>query len=742
MAMMNRTRDLLMEGFEGLVREGSFSWALPRRGASPVDDADDPDSSSSSSAKQPSISGLSPKANAVVSRCSRVLGTSTDELQYDFDMQASDSIKQPRNYARNFLEYCCLRALAHASQVAGYLSDKSFRRLNFDMMLAWEVPSSSSELTVKVEVDNTVSLEAFSRIAPAIPTITDVVTCSNLFDVLSSSSGGRLTFPVYDKYLTGLDRAIKKMKGQSESSLLSTQRSQRGERIVEVDGTLTTQPVLEHVGISTWPGRLTLTDHALYFEALRVVTYDKPKAYELAEDLKQSVKPELTGPWGSRLFDKAVMYKSTTLTEPVIIEFPELAGHFRRDYWLAIISEILYVHRFVRKFDISGVDKEETILKAVLSIMRLQAIEELAIPVSNRFESLLMFNLCDKLPGGDVILETLAGSISSRRSTQVNQPGTSSGRHSMSPFTVLSNLGVVSPINKGERLFVGEIVVGEMSALQKVVNESMNNYKKVELAQATVDGVKVDGLDTNLAVMKELLSPVSELWRFLVLLASWDEPIKSMVFCFSSSYIIISIFRKFLTIITCICTCTHPQSTDEAFPSLRKPISNCLFQYNELHVLRGWLVYFLVLVLLFSAAFMFLTRLTSHGKPMTEVKVTSPPPMNTMEQLLAVQNAISKVEELVQDANIVLLKIRALLLAFPSQATDRAILALVVMALSLAFVPTRLLVLMMFLEAFTNHSPPRRASTERWTRRLREWWFSIPAAPVVVEKDKEDKKTK
>ena len=60
-------------------------------------------------------------------------------------------------------------------------------------------------------------------------------------------------------------------------------------------------------------GRLILTDHALYFEALRVVTYDKPKVYELAEDLKQVVKPELTGPWGSRLFVKAVMYKSTTL---------------------------------------------------------------------------------------------------------------------------------------------------------------------------------------------------------------------------------------------------------------------------------------------------------------------------------------------------------------------------------------------------------------------------------------------
>lgn len=46
------------------------------------------------------------------------------------------------------------------------------------------------------------------------------------------------------------------MKTQSESSLLSYIRPSRGEKILEVDGTVTTQPVLEHVGISTWPGRL------------------------------------------------------------------------------------------------------------------------------------------------------------------------------------------------------------------------------------------------------------------------------------------------------------------------------------------------------------------------------------------------------------------------------------------------------------------------------------------------------
>jgi hypothetical protein len=102
------------------------------------------------------------------------------------------------------------------------------------------------------------------------------------------------------------------MKSQSESSLLSGVRS-KGEKILELDGTVTTQPVLEHIGISTWPGRLILTDHSLYFEAIKVVSFDTPKRYSLSDDLKQVIKPELTGPWGTRLFDKAVSYKSISL---------------------------------------------------------------------------------------------------------------------------------------------------------------------------------------------------------------------------------------------------------------------------------------------------------------------------------------------------------------------------------------------------------------------------------------------
>lgn len=60
-------------------------------------------------------------------------------------------------------------------------------------------------------------------------------------------------------------------------------------------------------------GRLTLTNDALYFESLGVGTYDKAVRYDLASDKKQVIKPELTGPLGARIFDKAVMYKSESM---------------------------------------------------------------------------------------------------------------------------------------------------------------------------------------------------------------------------------------------------------------------------------------------------------------------------------------------------------------------------------------------------------------------------------------------
>ncbi|KAK8627864.1 hypothetical protein V6N13_135462 [Hibiscus sabdariffa] len=660
---MSKSRNML----EALRKEGSFKWLLSKRSslAEEVEDLQN-----SPSAGRNWIPELSPVANIIVRRCSKILGTSSNELLECFNAEASDSMKS--QHARNFLEYCCFRALGLSTQVTGHLADKKFRRLTFDMMVAWEAPAADSQSPVNLDDDLSVGVEAFTRIAPAVPIIANVIICENLFNVLTISISGRLHFSVYDKYLSGLERVIKRMKSQTESSLLSAVRASRGEKILEVDGTVTTQPVLEHVGVSTWPGRLVLTDHALYFEALKVVSYDKPKRYDLSDDLKQVVKPELTGPWGTRLFDKAVLYKSISLSEPIVIEFPELKGHTRRDYWLAIIREILYVHKFVNKYHMKGVKKDDALSKAILGILRVQAIQEMTFSDPVQFESLLMFNLCDQIPGGDLILKTLANMPNSRKLER----------------------GSSTPGEDG--LVVGEVAVGEMSLLERAVKESSDKYKKVVLAQESVDGVKVDGIDTNLAVMKELLFPLIEVGKCLLSLIYWDDPPRSLLFCLLSTFIIF----------------------------------------------RGWLGYAFALMVLLSAVFIVLTRLFNQGRPVDEIKIIAPPPMNTMEQLLAVQNAISQAEQLIQDGNVVLLKFRALLLSIFPKASEKFVVALLFAAMIVALLPGKYMFLLIFLETFTRYSPPRKASTERWTRRLREWWFSIPAAPVVLEMGKEDKKRK
>lgn len=190
------------------------------------------------------------------------------------------------------------------------------------------------------------------------------------------------------------------------------------------------------------------------------------------------------------------------------MEFPELKGHARRDYWLAIIREILCVHKFIRKYNVKGISRDEALWKAVLGILRLEAVVDMGFTTSVQHETLLMFNLCDQLPGGDVILETIA-SMSNLRESGDNNSKAESGMHSVSALEIVSNLGYVfgssSNTSSESRLVVGEISVGQMTPLERAVQESKNDYKKVVSARATVNGVKVDGVDTNLAVMKVLI---------------------------------------------------------------------------------------------------------------------------------------------------------------------------------------------------------------------------------------------
>eukprot|EP00249_Psilotum_nudum_P005558 c18997_g2_i1 orf=1-1674(-) len=505
------------------------------------------------------IKELSSLANVVIARCSRILLLSSEELQQNFEDDVPDSAKHPSKYARNLLEYCCFKALAVATQVTDYLSNKDFKRLTFDMMLAWEAPSASQKPAVKVDVESTVGQSAFVRFGPAILGVADIISVHGQFDALTTSTGGHLSFSLYDKYLGELDKVIKTMKNQATSSQLAKLNLAKGEMAIEIDGTVTTQPVLRHIGVATWPGRLTLTDQALYFESIGVVSYDKPKRFELASDLHHVVKSELTGPWGARLFDKAISYKSSANPEAVVLEFPELTGHSRRDYWLAIIWEVISVHCFIRRFQLEDVGQAEALSRAVLGIARLRATREVNHTLPSQPQSLLTFSIAEELPGGDVILEALAEQLSNIQVSDKREVDKTERRgvYVRSAAAALASLGFSSPRGTenctNAALPVGGFSIGDLTPLEKAVLESRVSSKKVELAQATINGVKVEGIATNMAVMKELLEPLNALILWVSILQSWEEPFKTSTFLIICSYLILRNLLGYVLPISFLC---------------------------------------------------------------------------------------------------------------------------------------------------------------------------------------------
>ncbi|KAK2459042.1 heat-inducible transcription repressor [Trifolium repens] len=685
------------------------------------------------------IPQLSPIANSVVSRCSKIIGVSTDELQHAFDSELPLGVKELLTYARNLVEFCSFKALHKFSRTSDYLSDSEFRSLSFDVMLAWEAPSvnadqvttetstrsnckdskdetsgdeddaslfysSSTNMAVQVDDKKTVGREAFSRIAPVCILIADIITVHNLFDALTNSSGHRLHFLVYDKYIRSLDKVIRNSKNVLASSVGNLQLAEE-EMVLDVDGTIPTQPVLQHIGIGAWPGRLTLTNYALYFESLGVGVHEKAVRYDLGADMKQVIKPDLTGPLGARLFDKAVMYKSTSVAEPVYFEFPEFKANLRRDYWLDISLEILRAHMFVRKFGLKDTQKSEVLARASLGIFRYRALKEAFKFFSSNYKTLLTFNLAETLPRGDIILKTLSNtlmsltSVSGKRRIPANVESKKKLTVSPAAAVALFCLGFKSKMATGiydETTVVCDIRVGEINPLEVAVKKSLMDTGKAQAAQATVDQVKVEGIDTNVAVMKELLFPVIESANRLQLLASWKDFFRSTAFLILSCYVII----------------------------------------------RGWIQYLLPSVFLFIAIIMLWHRHFRKGGALEPFTVTPPQNRNAVEQLLTLQEAITQFESLIQAGNIVLLKVRALLLAILPQATERVALFLVFIAAVFAFVPPKYIFLVIFIECYTREMPCRKESSKRWIRRVREWWIRIPAAPVELVKPDECKKRK
>lgn len=474
---------------------------------------------------------LSSLADAVISRCAKVLATSVDELQRNYEEETSSCAKVSQKFTVTLLEYCCFKALHTATRNSSFLKDKQFRHLSFEMMLAWETPDSvvvcfkkfetergnrernvdedllySTLIPLVVHQRSTIGKEAFVRIAPAILGVADVFSAQFQFDALSRSTGGRLPFCVYDKYLIELDKALDKLRHQR--SFHNSFFLVKGEKVVEIDGTRESAQVIQHVGDFTQPGRLILTDYSLYFEpAVGLMAYDTVQKWDLTADLQQIVEPCVVGPWTLPFFNRALSYKSASIDEDVILEFPEFLGHSRRDYWLLIIQEILYTHQFIRNSMLDGAGQVEALSRSIMSIIRLKAVKEALRANPPQPKLLLCFSMVYNWPGGKILLRFLVDKLK-KESLANSQGKTLSGRSSYAKSATYALYNSKTSYPKRKRVAddgrypVGEFFLDEIPHIASTILKASLILSPKNGYEIVVCGEKADNLSVNFAIIK------------------------------------------------------------------------------------------------------------------------------------------------------------------------------------------------------------------------------------------------
>ncbi|CAL9074320.1 unnamed protein product, partial [Musa acuminata var. zebrina] len=469
---------------------------------------------------------LSPIANDLLCRCAETLDTSLDSLVEDFERGFKPVLD---NYSRRLVEFCCSKAIETiCSNVGDRIKDGSFSQFTYDMMLAWESPSStnselSSESIAKekedkrkplegnagqmhddiplfysdmmpllVNEESSVGEDAFVWLASSIPLVADVVNARFTFETLTAPTASRLHFPAYDTFLKKMDKCIKYLEKQE------TPTGSEDEFILHVEGTTArTQRVVRHIGTTSWPGRLTLTNQSLYFEASGVISYETVLKVDLTRaDVVQQVKAASTGPWGVPLFDKTITYESTELSESLVLELPEMTSSTRRDHWLTLIKEVILLHRFISKFDIKApVQAWELLARTILGILRVHATRELLRISPPAPANLLIFLLYEDLPRGDYVLAELANTM--KQTTSLSPCNAAS---------MLKSLNISSPIaSTVENIKQFEEETSNhsdtLTSLETTIGQVREEAKEASMAKATVEEVVEEGSSESLLIL-------------------------------------------------------------------------------------------------------------------------------------------------------------------------------------------------------------------------------------------------
>ncbi|MED6161374.1 hypothetical protein PIB30_060187 [Stylosanthes scabra] len=601
------------------------------------------------------------------------------------------------------------------------INDGSFSRLTYDMMLAWERPRYYDEHTKEsvakeheeriaqkanqeqediplfysdimpllVTNEASVGEDAFVWLGSQVPIVADVANGRFTFETLTAPTGLRLHYPAYDLFLKNMDKCIQHLQKQAKPDGVELADD---EYILHVEGTASSQRVVRHIGTTSWPGRLTLTNYALYFEASGVINYEDAIKMDLSKDVEQSVKPAATGPWGAQLFDKAIVYESPDLSEGIVLEFPELTSSTRREHWLALIREIMFLHQFLSKYKIKNpIQTWEIHARTILGIIRLHAAREMlriSPPVPTKF---LIFALYNELPKGDYVLEELADSLKNVNSG--HSCSASSILRSMNIYRSIPSDVIVEKPSQAVESSASALV--DSSSLKTAINQSREEEKEVLIAKATTEELKDEGVIDSVMVLTELLKPLKHVVPWVQGIFNWEKPINTVAVLALSLII------------------TYMEWVGKA--------------------IACFLIW--VIVKMFEAR---RNRIYEKRKEIVISRASMGSDQSAVESIVSAQHGLYTVHEIMQMTNIAMLKIWSILISKADKHANVVMVAMSGLAFLLAVIPFKYFLMAIILQTFvmtfkkSKSRQPPSSSPGIGNRRLREWWDSIPIVPVRV----------
>ncbi|KAL5575061.1 hypothetical protein UlMin_016760 [Ulmus minor] len=484
-------------------------------------------------------------------------------------------------------------------------------------------------------------------------------------------------------------------------------------------GSCQQQPVLKWENNMAWPGKLTLTDKAIYFESVGILGQKDSMRLDLTRDGLQVEKAKV-GPLDSVRFDSAVSISSGLESKPWVLEFVDLGGEMKRDIWHAFISEVIALHKFIRSY--GPEDGDESIFNvygAINSIARLQALQYMIKLLDDPIK-LVPFSYLHSAPYGDFVCQTLAmrywGGLLIKKFVEVD----SQPVQEVSPNEVGKNCNHVfdldgsvylrkwmkspswsssdsisfwkSSLSRQGVVLSKNLVVADYTLVGKAAETCRRKCELVEKTQATIDAAVLKGIPSNIDLFKELLLPLTIVAKNFEKLRHWEEPHLTVSFL-AFAYAII--FRNLLSFV---------------FPTLM------IIAAASLLTLKYYVF-----------------RLPFGLLGMCKVSLINVyPPSNTIQKIIAVKDAMCDVENYLQNLNVTLLKMRTIILSGQPQVTMEVALALLSSATILLTVPFKYVLAFLIFDLFTRELGFRKEMVKTFMSFLKQRWNMVPAAPVVV----------